>query len=45
MKAGFQRAKNVKISSKGNWYVSIPFFHLEGILPGEIGKTITKRSS
>lgn len=42
MKAGFQRAKNVKISSKGNWYVSIPFFHSGPNSSGEIAKPLPK---
>lgn len=42
MKAGFQRAKNVKISSKGNWYVSIPFLHSGPNSSGEIAKPLPK---
>lgn len=42
MKAGFQRAKNVKISSKGNWYVSIPFLHSGPNSSGEVAKPLPK---
>lgn len=52
MKPGFQTAKNVKISLKGNWYTTIPFLWSknEGIenkqkLPFEINELVNKQKS
>lgn len=40
MKVGFSKAKNVKISVEGNWYMSIPFLYSTPESSGETGKSL-----